>query len=161
MKETIKTEARTEQTFLSHVKELLIIILIPSMYLIPVAVAFFSPKNFGFGHRWIVPVALGVGLVGLALVILSIIHLGKSLAVLPGSNRLVTRGVYRYLRHPIYIGLTMTIFGLVVASGSVFGLGFLFVVVIPLNIVRACLEEKALRKKFGKEYEAYRAGTWL
>jgi len=104
---------------------------------------------------------LAVGLAGVTLLIAAIIHLGKSLAVLPRADRLVTRGVYRYLRHPIYIGLTMTILGLIVASGSLFGLVFLFVVVVPLNIARARLEERALLKKFGGEYKTYLSNTWF
>ena len=161
MREESKTETMTRKSFLSHLKELLINILIPSMYLIPLAVAFFSPKDFGFGYPEIIPAALAVGLAGVALLILSIIHLGKSLTVLPRADRLVTHGVYRYLRHPIYIGLTMTILGLIVASGSLFGLVFLFSVVIPLNIARARMEERALLKKFGGEYKAYQSNTWF
>ena len=136
-------------------------ILIPSMYGIPVAAAFFMPKNFGFGYAFLVSPALGVGLAGLALWILGTINLGKSLAVLPGADRLVVRGIYKYVRHPIYIGIVFTILGLTVASGSAFGLAFLLVAVIPLNIVRARFEEKALLKKFGKDYETYLARTIL
>ena len=125
-------------------------ILLPSMYLVPVAAAFFLPKNFGFGYPFLVPVALGIGLAGLILWIIATVNLGKSLAVMPGADRLIIRGVYKYLRHPIYIGIIFTIFGLTVASGSAFGLTFLVVVVIPLNIARAYFEEKALLKNSGK-----------
>jgi protein-S-isoprenylcysteine O-methyltransferase Ste14 len=136
-------------------------ILLPSMYFVPVAAAFFLPKNFGFGYPFLVPVALTIGLAGLILWIIAMVNLGNSLAVMPGADQLIIRGVYKYLRHPIYIGIIFTIFGLTVASGSVFGLIFLVVVVIPLNITRAYFEEKALLKKFGKEYETYRSGTFF
>ena len=134
-------------------------ILIPSMYFIPVAAAFILPKNFGFGYPQLVPAALSVGLAGLAVWIFGMINLGKSLSVLPGADRLVVRGIYKYFRHPIYIGIVFTILGLTVASGSAFGLASLIAVVIPLNIVRARFEEKALLRKFGKDYEAYKAKT--
>jgi len=49
-----KTQTIKRKSFVSDLKELLINILIPSMYLIPLAVAFFSPKNFGFGYPEIV-----------------------------------------------------------------------------------------------------------
>jgi protein-S-isoprenylcysteine O-methyltransferase Ste14 len=136
-------------------------ILLPSTYFVPVAAAFFLPKNFGFGYPFLVPVALGIGLAGLVLWIIATVNLGKSLAVMPGADRLIIRGIYKYLRHPIYIGIIFTILGLTVASGSVFGLTFLVVVVIPLNIARAYFEEKALLKKFGKEYETYRSRTFF
>ena len=146
---------------LSPNKTLALNILIPSMYFIPVAAAFILPKNFGFGHPNLVLAALTVGLAGLVLWIIGMVNLGKSLAVLPGAERLVVRGIYKYIRHPIYIGIIFTILGLTVASGSAFGLTFLIIIVIPLNIARARLEEKALLRKFGKDYETYRAETFF
>ncbi len=136
-------------------------VLIPLLYFLPLVVAWFSSKNFGFGHPTLVPVALAIGLAGLALWILATFHLWKALAVLPGSDILVAKGVYKRLRHPMYVGILFTLFGLVVACGSLFGLLYIFVVVIPLNIVRARLEEKALLEKFGDRYQAYLQTTWF
>ena len=36
-----------------------------------------------------------------------------------------------------------------------------FVVVLPLNIIRSRLEEKALLRKFGDPYKTYRQHTWF
>ena len=100
-------------------------------------------------------------MMGLLLWILAMLHLGKSLAVLPGAESLVARGVYRYIRHPIYVGITLTLLGLLFACGSVFGMAYFFVVVIPLNLFRARQEEKALAEKFGDHYLQYRDKTWF
>ena len=75
------------------------------------------------------------------------------------GERLVTRGVYRYLRHPVYMGIDMTLFGLFLAVGSTVGMIYFFVVVVPLNIIRSRLEEKALLQKFGDAYNTYRQRT--
>jgi protein-S-isoprenylcysteine O-methyltransferase Ste14 len=136
-------------------------LLVPFLYMFPLLVAWFSPKNFGFGYPQLVNVSLAVGITGLLLWMLSMIHLGKSLAVLPGADTLVAHGVYRYIRHPIYVGITLTLLGLLFACGSVFGMVYLVAVVIPLNLFRARQEEQALAEKFGEHYLQYRNKTWF
>ena len=146
---------------LSPAKAAVVTVLVPSLYLLGLAVAWFSPKYFGFGIRPLVYVGLTVGLSGIALWVVAMAYLGKSLAVLPGGDRLVTRGVYRYFKHPVYLGIDMTLFGLFLAVGSTVGMIYFFVVVVPLNIIRSRFEEKALLQKFGDSYEAYRKQTWF
>ncbi len=146
---------------LSSRQQLALNIFVPFLYLLPLLVAFFSPKTFGFGYAELVPVALGVGATGWVIWMLGMISLGKSLAVLPGAEALKTGGIYRYFRNPIYVGINLTLFGLLAACGSVFGVVYMIVIVLPLNWYRARLEEKALLEKFGDSYRAYRETTWL
>ena len=136
-------------------------VFVPLLYFFPLAIMYFSEKNFGFGHPQLVPVALSVGGVGMVIWILGMVSLRKSLAVLPGTDALKTGGVYKFFRHPIYLGINLTLFGLLSASGSVSGMGYLALVVIPLNIYRARQEEKALLEKFGDSYRAYCEKTWF
>ncbi|MBI5427027.1 MAG: isoprenylcysteine carboxylmethyltransferase family protein [Nitrospinae bacterium] len=136
-------------------------VLIPSLYLFPLVVAYVLPKHFGFGSRPLAYLGFAVGISGLCLWILAMAQLGRGLAVLPGDtkDRLVTRGVYKFVRHPIYVGIVLTLLGLFLACGSVFGLVYLVAVVVPLNLVRARLEDKALLERFGDSYRAYRQRT--
>ncbi len=136
-------------------------ILIPSLYLLPLVVVWLAPKDFGFGDRAVAWLGWGVGVAGALLWIAAMGALGKSLAVLPGSDRLVARGVYKFLRHPIYVGIFFTLLGIFIASGSRFGLIYLAVVVLPLNLVRARLEERALQEKFGENYADYKSKTFF
>ena len=136
-------------------------VFVPLLYFFPLAVVYFSSKNFGFGYPELVPIALGLGGVGMGIWILGMVSLGKSLAVLPGTVALKTRGIYKYLRHPIYVGINLTLFGLLSACGSVFGMVYMAVVIIPLNLYRAREEEKALLEKFGDSYRAYRKTTFF
>jgi protein-S-isoprenylcysteine O-methyltransferase Ste14 len=136
-------------------------VFVPLLYFFPLALVYFSEKNFGFGHPQLVPVALSVGGVGMVIWILGMVSLGKSLAVLPGTDALKTGGIYKYFRHPIYVGINLTLFGLLSASGSVFGMGYMALVVIPLNIYRAREEEKALLEKFGDSYRDYQKKTFF
>ena len=136
-------------------------LLIPLAYPLALVVLWVSPKNFGFGHRVLVYAGWGIGLSGLALWILAMVHLGRALAVLPGAPRLVTHGVYRFLRHPVYLGITLTLLGLVLCLGSLWGLFYLGLLVLPLNLWRARWEERVLRAQFGEAYETWRRRTWF
>jgi protein-S-isoprenylcysteine O-methyltransferase Ste14 len=142
-------------------QKFLLNLLIPSLYLLPILIVFFLPKNFGFGNESLVPISLAIGMAGLTVWIAGIVCLGKALQVLPGANSIVAKGIYRFIRHPIYIGIVFTHFGLFFACGSIFGIIYIFVLVIPLNVTRAQLEEKALFTKFGTHYRAYHKSTWF
>ena len=98
---------------------------------------------------------------GLAIWVSGMASLGKALRVLPEANSIVARGVYRFIRHPIYIGIIFTHLGLFFACGSAFGIIYTFFLIIPLNIFRAYLEEKAMFAKFGERYRSYHNSTWL
>ena len=146
---------------LSSNQRFLLNIFVPSLYLLPLIMAYLGPKNFGFGHEELVYVGLAVGGVGVILWILAMLTLGPSLAVLPGTDQLVTRGVYSYVRHPIYVGIVLTLGGLLLACGSTICLIYVFVVVVPLNIFRARTEEQVLREQLGEAYQQYRDTTFF
>jgi protein-S-isoprenylcysteine O-methyltransferase Ste14 len=136
-------------------------LLIPSLYLLPLLIVFFLPKNFGFGNESLVPFSLAIGISGLTIWIAGMTCLGKALKVLPDANSIVAKGIYRFIRHPIYIGIVFTHFGLFFACGSKFGMIYTFFLIIPMNIIRAQLEEKALFSKFGDRYRSYHESTWF
>lgn len=143
------------------VKELALNILIPSLYPAGLAIMWLAPMDFGFGHRPVVYAGFTIGLMGLTLWILGMVSLGNSLAVLPGAKLLVQRGLYRFLRHPIYTGISMAFLGLCLCLGSTWGTIYLVAVVLPLNFIRARLEERAMRAQFGEDYAHWRSKTWF
>ena len=134
-------------------------IVVPLAYLLPLVLAYFGPKNFGFGFRSLVYSGLFIGISGLSLWVVAMWSLGSSLAVLPGTAQLVTKGVYRVVRHPVYIGIVLTLTGLFVACGSLACLIYVGVVVIPLNIFRAKAEEEVLLEQLGAIYKKYKDST--
>jgi protein-S-isoprenylcysteine O-methyltransferase Ste14 len=146
---------------LSSNQKFLLNILVPMLYLFPLVFAYLGPKNFGFGCRELVYVGLFVGAVGVLLWMAAMWSLGSSLAVLPGTEKLVTKGLYRVFRHPIYMGIVLTLAGLFVACGSVPSLIYLLVVVVPLNIFRAKAEEKFLLEQLGPAYQHYMGSTFF
>lgn len=97
-------------------------------------------------------------LTGLVTAITGRIQLGKNWVELEDyqvlqEQSLVTNGIFRYVRHPIYAGDFFLILGLELALNSWLVLG-----VIPLLavIVRQVLAEEALLSQVFREYEAYR-----
>ena len=145
---------------LSSNQRFLLNILVPMLYLFPLVFAYLRPKNFGFGFRELVYAGLSVGAVGVLLWMAAMWSLGSSLAVLPGTDKLVTKGLYRIFRHPVYIGIVLTLSGLFVACGSSPCLIYVLVVVIPLNIFRARAEEEVLLEQLGPAYQQYRDSTF-
>ena len=68
---------------------------------------------------------------------------------------LVTNGLYKYSRNPMYLGFVILILGIWILMGSLSTLfvAILFIVVTDLYYIR--FEEEMLNKKFGKAYHEY------
>ncbi|MET4575392.1 methyltransferase family protein [Ottowia thiooxydans] len=71
------------------------------------------------------------------------------------ASSLVIRGVYRYTRNPMYVGMLLTLLAWAVYLAN--PLAVLWVVVYVLYITRFQIipEERLLASLFGAEYEAY------
>ena len=101
--------------------------------------------------------------VGFLLIIISSIvmliaikDLGSNLSPFPkplASGNLITSGVYRYMRHPMYYSLILISFGLFIIKLSLYYLCLTIslAVIIKFKII---LEEKYLNKKY-KNYHFY------
>jgi protein-S-isoprenylcysteine O-methyltransferase Ste14 len=74
------------------------------------------------------------------------------------NHELVTKGIYKYVRHPIYGGILMLPTGALIVSGSyTFIIGFL--ISLTASQIFARREEKILIKHFGKKYLEYKKTT--
>jgi protein-S-isoprenylcysteine O-methyltransferase Ste14 len=73
------------------------------------------------------------------------------------AGRLCTKGIYAYLRHPLYASwITLIVPGIVLIRGSVLGLTVpLFMYLIFRVLIPA--EERYLLNQFGDEYIAYKS----
>jgi protein-S-isoprenylcysteine O-methyltransferase Ste14 len=108
---------------------------------------------------------LGFALVcaGMMLFLVSAAYLSWGLFGLiePVADHLVTAGPYSFVRHPIYLGLSIGMVGLAIEFNSLWGMGLALFGFIPVGICRAKLEEEALARRFGKEWEEYNDRTFL
>jgi len=107
--------------------------------------------------RWI---GLGLGLAGLAGLIVARYTLGRSFSISPQARELVTRGIYSRIRNPIYVS------GVIFAAGIFLmvrnpALWFVLLPIIILQVVRARREARVLEAAFGDAYREYRRRTWF
>jgi protein-S-isoprenylcysteine O-methyltransferase Ste14 len=109
-----------------------------------------------------------LSIVGLALIIIGLTVLFVSAATLRRcyssslviweDHRPITHGVYRFTRHPIYLGGIMVCVGVPVYASSL--LGFLMMLaLIPLILNRIRIEERMQIDEFGDAYLAYQEAT--
>ncbi|RLJ00954.1 MAG: hypothetical protein DRP06_00560 [Candidatus Aenigmatarchaeota archaeon] len=69
---------------------------------------------------------------------------------------LITSGPFRISRHPVYLGLTMILLGISIFQGNLITLMFPIFFIIAMNAMFIPLEEKNLKKAFGKKYSTYK-----
>ncbi len=74
-------------------------------------------------------------------------------------KRIVQSGPYRFLRHPIYLGAIAEAASIPAVFNAYYTLIFVFVLYVPLLIVRAFLEEAELNRIFGRGYARYQKKT--
>ena len=70
------------------------------------------------------------------------------------DHELITKGIYEYVRHPIYGGLILVSTGALLVSGSYTFIAGLIIMLFAAEIF-AKREEKLLTKHFGKKYIDY------
>ena len=76
---------------------------------------------------------------------------------LEGNRVLVTDGIYRVTRNPMYLGLLLLLTGLAVRLGSLTPFLVLPFFVEVMNRGQIVHEERFLAAKYGEAYEAYRS----
>ena len=70
------------------------------------------------------------------------------------GTRLVTRGPYRFVRHPYLAGILLMLAGAIVAMRSLPAL-VLFIPTVRVTLMRGRREDHNLALRFGDAYEAY------
>jgi len=77
----------------------------------------------------------------------------------PG-HKLVTTGVYKYMRHPAYTGFFFWTLGVQMVLGNPICFGVFFKALSSFFEERIKYEEETLVKFFGPEYSKYKSMTW-
>jgi protein-S-isoprenylcysteine O-methyltransferase Ste14 len=73
------------------------------------------------------------------------------------SAALITDGVYRISRHPMYLGFVLILFGLAVLLGSLTPFIIIPIFAIVMDQVFIVVEERMLAEKFGQAWLDYKA----
>lgn len=79
------------------------------------------------------------------------------------TRALVTTGLYRFSRNPMYVGQLLVLLGWVVWMGNVLNLALVVAYLAYVTYFQIIPEEEVLGEKFGDEYAAYRGRVrrWL
>jgi protein-S-isoprenylcysteine O-methyltransferase Ste14 len=88
---------------------------------------------------------------------------GNDVSPRTSTATLVTTGVYAWSRNPVYAGLIVVYFGLVLALTTVWGLLLLPFVIAVLRHAAVLPEEDYLARRFGDAYRDYarKVPRWL
>jgi protein-S-isoprenylcysteine O-methyltransferase Ste14 len=84
-------------------------------------------------------------------------------APIDAPKRLVVRGLYRYTRNPMYLGVLTVISGWALMFSSPRLVAYALFVALCFNLFVVFYEEPTLRRLFPSDYEDYcaRVGRWL
>ncbi|HEX3082800.1 MAG TPA: isoprenylcysteine carboxylmethyltransferase family protein [Candidatus Saccharimonadia bacterium] len=74
------------------------------------------------------------------------------------GHELITTGIYRYVRHPIYTGIFLSMIGGELIAGSWLWLVLLGTLTLAA-ITQATKEERILLEEFGQKYQSYMRRT--
>jgi protein-S-isoprenylcysteine O-methyltransferase Ste14 len=96
-------------------------------------------------------------IVGIAFATSALLVLGRSISLLPEARRLVTKGPYALVRHPLYLGEIIALAGIALQHLSIWALLFLGAV-WAFQFQRMKYEEQVLSQSF-PEYGDYMART--
>jgi len=137
-----------------------------SMYAIGWAFGYTLPEGVLWGHTlgsYIglsgMYIGLMVSLIGLGLVVVGWrqIHRGYW-SKEEGSGKLITSGIYAYIRHPQYTGFFLITLGMMLEWATL-PLIILYALLLVMYYRLARKEERDMAEEFGSEYAEYRART--
>ncbi len=112
--------------------------------------------------------AVAAGLAGIALILAGAVAFRVAKTTVnpmqpDKASSIVTRGVYKISRNPMYVGLLLILLSWAVLLSNIFSFAVLPVFVWYMNRFQILPEERALFAKFGTEYIAYTKSVqrWL
>jgi protein-S-isoprenylcysteine O-methyltransferase Ste14 len=79
------------------------------------------------------------------------------------SSTLITSGVYRLSRHPMYLGFVLILIGISLLLGSISPYIVVFALALLMEVVFIRVEERMLTDRFGDEWRQYtsRVRKWI
>ncbi|MCA9925033.1 MAG: isoprenylcysteine carboxylmethyltransferase family protein [Anaerolineales bacterium] len=106
-------------------------------------------------------IGLALFIIGLTIMIVGQATLWKNYSgflIIRKGHQLITHGIYRFTRNPIYLGAIMVFTGLPVYAASLYGF-LTMLLIIPIILNRIRLEENLLAEEFQDAYQKYKQRT--
>jgi len=126
---------------------------------------FIGLQRFGhFAAATVVFEIVGIGFIICGIVVrwIAIMTLKHQFTVdvaITQDHRLVTEGIYHYLRHPTYAGLLLSFLGLGLSFANIISLAVIVIPIVVAFLHRIRIEERVLTDNFRTEYKNYCAST--
>jgi protein-S-isoprenylcysteine O-methyltransferase Ste14 len=111
--------------------------------------------------HWLQVTGIALTCAGVALAIWARLILGKNWSARVTrkvGHELIRTGPYAYVRHPIYLGLSLAVAGTALVIGERKGLVALLLILVAES-VKAKREEQFMLAEFGESYRQYRQQT--
>jgi protein-S-isoprenylcysteine O-methyltransferase Ste14 len=167
IKRSPKTMAKIKKFIISLSLPFIVTTIIPSLIIILIE----KTPITRILNRNIFQIISGIGIIAIGFILVSwcikiFFKLGKG-TLMPISKletqKLVIKGPYRYIRHPMILGVIIILLGESVLFGSWWLLGFCILFFILNLIYLPLVEERGLEKRFGDKYLQYKAKVhgWL
>ena len=104
--------------------------------------------------------AVGLGVIGMSLGVMGVTQFRKAQTTpnpqaLEKVSSLVTSGIYRYSRNPMYLGLVLILLGWAFYLSHFLAFVLLPVFILYMTRFQIQPEEQMMARKFGKTYQAY------
>ncbi len=128
-------------------------------YLMPLA-------GFDFSYNWLVGIV--IALAGFCCAFAGLRAFSRAGTThdpvnIEAASSLVTTGIYRYTRNPMYVGLTLLVTGIAIGLGALSALIVVAGMVFYINRFQIIPEERVMHQLFGEEFEKYSAAVrrWI
>ena len=134
----------------------------PLIAMLCVLIIFLSKSIFpSFVFSYKLQLGIFVSAIGFLLLIISIkSFIDNKTTINPlnlkKSTYLVTSGVFRFSRNPMYLGMLLFLLGTAIILNIIGGLIISILFIFYMNFFQIIPEEKALQNLFGKNYRNYR-----
>ena len=119
-----------------------------------------------FAEPWLTWAGVGLFILGIGVSVAGKRHFqraGTNVYTFEEPGQLVTEGLYRRSRNPMYLGLVLAGVGAALVSATLTALGLSAVFAVVVRFWYIAYEENAMRRQFGEAYDAYcrSVGRWF
>ena len=125
------------------------------LFILPISNQQFVVTAIG---QWIGGLLAGIGII---ILLFALVQLWESLSPFPSpktSNKLKTKGLYKFIRHPIYSGIILSFLGWSLVQGNYWKL-MVTTILLLLFYFKSSYEEQRLINRYGDEYLNYKERT--
>jgi protein-S-isoprenylcysteine O-methyltransferase Ste14 len=159
----IGRQGETGKTLINRQKLAIVLLQIISLTII-----FFAPftdrREFGvLGDNTIGRmIGLGIFIIGFTIMNWAEHELGKYFSIqvtVQKEHKLLTKGLFKYIRNPRYLGIIMNNIGIAFIFRSWITI-ILVIILIAVLIWRIIDEEKLMENEFGEDWTHYKVKTW-